>query len=312
MTIEEIEILFTRLDHSGSASFVVMEQALQAYQQQNNEVYRRFGQKYLPVAAFKHAEVATFPVSEAECVFLSSATGSQLRSRHFVRRIAIYEASVCTTFESVFGKGKFTIWAHLPGYASESSLVRMIEILIRRYGDGNSQFFLAHDLPRLSDSGSPLILFGAAFGLLDLAEVGPWTLPDTARIVETGGMKTARREITRTELHARLAEGFGIKPEQVWSEYGMCELLSQAYAQGGSVYVPPPWMRVQVVDPHDPGKLMPDGQPGQLAMTDLANMYSVSSILTEDVGVSHEQGFEVLGRLPGSALRGCNFLLEQQ
>lgn len=309
MTVAEIEAQFTGLNREESA-FAEIEQVLETYQRTHCEVYRRFGKKHLPVSAFKHAQIATFPVSEAERVFMSSATGNGLRSQHFVRRLAVYEASVCAAFEAVFGKGPYTIWAHLPGYSTESSLVCMLKILIQRYGNERSQFFLASELPCNPDYTSPLVLFGAAFGLLALIEAGPWQLPQSARIVETGGMKTHQCEITRRELHTRLAEGFGVPKDQVWSEYGMCELLSQAYAEGGPVYTPPPWMRVQVVDPYDPRQILPDGQPGLLAITDLANIHTVSSILTEDLGVSHGEGFEVLGRFPGSALRGCNFLLE--
>lgn len=309
MTIAETEARFTGLNREGRA-FSEIERTLESYQRTHCEVYRRFGEKYLPVSSFKHAEIATFPVSEAERVFISSATGSGLQSRHYVRRLAVYEASVCAAFEAVFGKGPCTIWAHLPGYSTESSLVCMLKILIQQYGDEGSQFFLASELPSSPDTESPLVLFGAAFGLLTLIESGPWQLPQSARVVETGGMKTHQREITRRELHTRLAEGFGIQEDQVWSEYGMCELLSQAYTQGGPVYMPPPWMRVQVVDPYNPKQILSDGQPGLLAVTDLANIHTVSSILTEDLGVSHGEGFEVLGRFPGSALRGCNFLLE--
>lgn len=310
MTIADVEARFTGLNSAASASFSAMEQTLDAYQRTHCEVYRRFGEKYLPVSAFKHADITTFPVSEAERVFISSSTGG-LCSRHFVRRLAVYEASVCAGFEAVFGRYPFTIWAHLPGYSTESSLICMLKILIRQYGDEGSQFFSSDEVPGKSGTKSPLILFGAAFGLLDLMESGHWQLPQNARIVETGGMKTHRREITRRELHARLAEGFGIQENQVWSEYGMCELLSQAYARGGPVYLPPPWMRIQIVDPNNPKRILPDGETGLLAVTDLANIHTVSSILTEDIGVSQGDGFEVLGRFPGSALRGCNFLLER-
>ncbi len=310
MTIAEIEARFTGLNR-GSSAFAQMEQVLENYQRAHCEIYRRFGEKYLPVSAFKHAEIATFPVSKAEHIFRSSATGSGLRSQHFVKRLAVYEASVCTAFEAAFGGGPYTIWAHLPGYSTESSLVCMLKILIQRYGDERSQFFLTNELPGdARDFASPLIFFGAAFGLLSLLEEGHWSLPQSARIVETGGMKTYQREITRRELHTRLAEGFGIQKDHVWSEYGMCELLSQAYAQGGPVYMPPPWIRVQIVDPYDSKKILPDGQAGLITVTDLANIHTVSSILTEDLGVSHGEGFEVLGRFPGSTLRGCNFLLE--
>ena len=309
MTTADIEVQFTDLGSASSASFTAMERVLEAYQRQHCVVYQRFGYKYLPVAAFKHAEVTTFPAAEAECVFKSSATGGALRSHHFVRRMAVYEASVCAAFKAVFGVGPYQIWAHLPGFAPASSLVCMMKILMRKYGTGDSQFFLSKGLPNIADTGAPILLFGAAFGLLDLADTGPRHLPKDARIVETGGMKTHRRAITRNELHARLAAGFGIDEQRVWSEYGMCELMSQAYAQGGPIYKSPPWMRVRIVDPEAPDRVMPDGKPGLLAITDLANLYTVSSILTEDLGVSRGGGFEVLGRFPGSAMRGCNFLI---
>lgn len=309
MTTADIEVQFTELGSASGASFTAMERVLEAYQRQHCVVYQRFGYKYLPVAAFKHAEVTTFPAAEAECVFKSSATGGALRSRHFVRRMAVYEASVCAAFKAVFGEGPYQIWAHLPGYATASSLVCMMKILMRKYGTGGSQFFLSKGLPNIADAGAPILLFGAAFGLLDLADTGPRHLPKDARIIETGGMKTHRRAITRSELHARLAAGFGIDEQRVWSEYGMCELMSQAYAQGGPIYKSPPWMRVRIVDPEAPDRVMPDGKPGLLAITDLANLYTVSSILTEDLGVSRGGGFEVLGRFPGSAMRGCNFLI---
>jgi len=308
VTIADIATRFTEIN--SPHQFQEFEDLVEAYQRTHCQVYRRFGHKYLPVAAFKHADVTTFPLSDAEQIFLSSSTGGENRSRHYVRHMSIYEASVCTAFTSVFGSGPFTIWAHLPEYTHESSLVSMMNILMRNYGSDQSQFFLETTYPDITSDDAPLLLFGVAFGLLNLADRGVPFLPENARIIETGGMKTHRREITRTELHHQLAESFGIPLHQVWSEYGMCELLSQAYAQGGSVYSPPPWMRVDVIDPDIPERLLPDGVQGQLAITDLANLYTVSSILTEDLGVKRGHGFEVLGRLSGSALRGCNFLLE--
>lgn len=308
LTLDEIESRFTEI--TSTDQFHRYEDVIESYQRAHCEVYRRYGHKYLPIAAFKHADVTTFPISEAEDIFLSSSTGSQDRSRHYIRRMAVYEASVCVAFESVFGEGPFMIWAYLPEYVPESSLVRMLRILIQRYGYDNSQFLSGAHLPRIESSHPPLIFFGAAFGLIRLVESQVFQLPSDARIVETGGMKTHRQEITRAELHTKLADGFGIQENHIWSEYGMCELMSQAYAKGGAVYHSPPWMHVQIVDPFEPEKIVPEGEPGLLAITDLANIHSVSSILTEDLGVKHGDGFEVLGRFPGSALRGCNFLLE--
>ena len=316
MSIEDVEYGFTGLAEEDCSAFEAMARAVQTYQRDRCPVYARFGLNYLPVAAFKHAAVSTFAPEEAERVFKSSGTGRALQSVHYVRRLEVYRRSVCRHFEAAVGHGPYTLLAHLPGYAQQgaySSLVCMMNILIQTYGTSNSGFIsndpdmLGHDI---ANSEDPILLFGAAFGLLNLAEEGQWHLPPGARIIETGGMKTYRREITRAELHSRLAAGFGVPESNVWSEYGMCELLSQAYTRGGAVFYPPPWMRVTVVHPDDPDRPITEGTPGVLAVIDLANLYTVSAILTEDLGVQRGRGFEVLGRLPGSGLRGCNFLLE--
>ena len=189
--------------------------------------------------------------------------------------------------------------AHLPHYAErgeQSSLLYMVDYLIRQYGDDHSGFFLddrtvlERAVAYSKSEATPLLLFGAAFGLLDLAEEATITLPTTARVIETGGMKTYRRAISRGELHRRLAEGFGVPEAHIWSEYGMCELMSQAYTRGGPIFFPPPWMRAWIVDPEHPDREMPEGQPGALALFDLANVYSVSAILTEDRAVRRGSG----------------------
>ncbi len=301
-----------------------MAAVVEAYQRAHSPVYARYGQSqtYLPVEAFKYGPVTTFPPAEAERVFESSGTGQTTPAKHYVRRLAVYERAVSVHFESVFGKGPFTLLAHLPHYSERgraSSLLYMMRHLIRGYGDQYSGFFLKdtalleRGMAASREKETPLILFGAAFGLLDLAETRRWNLPETALVVETGGMKTYRRELGRAGLHRRLAEGFGVPEERVWSEYGMCELLSQCYTRGGSVFFPPPWVRFRVLDPLDSGREMPEGEAGVLALFDLANLYTVSALLTEDRAVRRgTTGFEVLGRLPAAALRGCNFLLEKQ
>ncbi len=299
-----------------------MAEAVYAFQEAHNPVYGRYckNQRHLPVAAFKHAAVTSFPAQEAEHVFESSGTGRTTPSKHYVRHLSIYERSVGAHFEAVFGPGPFTLVAHLPHYAEKgtrSSLLYMVDYLIRRYGDDFSGFFLEdrtvleRAVAHSRAEGTPLLLFGAAFGLLDLIEEAAFVLPETARVVETGGMKTYRREISRADLHRRLAEGFALPEAQIWSEYGMCELMSQAYTRGGPVFFPPPWMRARIVDPEHPDRVMPEGRPGVLAVVDLANCYSVSALLTEDRAVQRGAGFEVLGRLSQAELRGCNFLLEQ-
>ena len=313
MKISTLEPRFTRLKAQDGRAFRTMARAVQDYQRAHCRVYAEFGLDYLPVEAFKQVPVTTFEPAEAEAIFESSGTGRSAVSRHYVRHLQVYERSVCTNFAAVAGSGPFTILAHLPGYAVQSSsLVCMVRLLIERFGTAESAFILDDRAPlerAISGRAAPIVLFGAAFGLLDLVEQQTWRLPADSVVVETGGMKTYRQAITRGELHQRLAEGFGLPTSRIWSEYGMCELMSQAYAQGGGLYQCPPWMRVCVVDPQQPDRALPDGEPGALAIIDLANMYSVSWLLTEDLGVSRGQGFEVLGRLPASALRGCNFMI---
>ena len=153
-------------------------------------------------------------------------------------------------------------------------------------------------------------MFGAAFGLLDLLEAGPNPLPAGSTVVETGGMKTHRREIGREELHDRLAAGFGVPLHRVLSEYGMAELLSQCWTDDTGWFVAPPWMRFEIIDPEDGRTPLPDGKPGALALFDMANIHTVSNILTQDRAVSEGHRFRILGRLDAAELRGCNFLLE--
>ncbi len=292
-----------------------LTRALRAYQKAHCGVYGRYEYTYLPIAAFRQAAVACFPPEKAVRVFESSRTSEEAASRHYVRDLGLYDRAIRAGFLPVFGEGPFTLVAHLPGYAVQSSLVYMARRLIEWYGDAASGFFL-EDLEVLeraihhsTASGTPLLLLGAAFGLLDLVDAHQWVLPPGARVIETGGMKTRRRHITRPALHAQLADGFGIPCAQVWSEYGMCELLSQAYARGGSVYRPPPWMEVTIFDPEKVECPLPAGTPGVIGVIDLANVYTVSAIMTEDLGVERNGGFEVLGRLQQSDLRGCNLLL---
>lgn len=328
MTPEAILAKALFLKPGREDEFDALARAAFSFQVAHNPVYARFAREhvwesyaaapYLPVAAFKEADVAAFPPATAEHVFLSSATGSGGRSRHYVRSLDVYRRALRTGFRARFGTGPFTILGHLPRYvdqAASSSLVFMVEDLIATFGDRGSGLFLddvqtlEQGIARSRASGSTLLLFGAAFGLLDLLEQGPLPLPDNARVVETGGMKTHRREIARAELHHRLSEGFAVPRARIHSEYGMCELMSQCYTSESGRFQAPPWMRCRVVDPTDPHRAMPLGHSGALAIFDLASVYTVSAILTQDRAVQHEDGFEVQGRLSGVELRGCNFLV---
>lgn len=319
--IDYVEQNFHSLSEGDNTSFSLLADAVFSFQRKHNPVYRSFAEyRYLPIQAFKSSKVTSFPPEEAEAIFYSSATGVRdTRSVHYVRRLDIYRRAVLTHFYSVFGRGPYAIVVCLPNYEDlkeTSSLVQMTRILIDAAGSHDSGYVSEQPelLERLSEPSTmhsaPILLFGAAFGLLDLVESARWRLPYNAIILETGGMKTFRREIGREELHELLAEGFGVDRRSVRSEYGMCELMSQFYSKEDSLFYPPPWVRFEIIDPYQPRKTLADGQAGALAVFDLANMYSVSGILTEDSAVRRGEGFELLGRLSGAELRGCNFLLE--
>ena len=327
INIDELTAHIFKLEPRDDEGFDRVWQQVFAYQRDHSPVYSRYCKSigdiatpYLPLEAFKHVPVTTFNHEEADLVFKSSGTGSGGQSLHYVRDRKIYEQSFSRHFSRLFGAGPITLIAHLPHYeqmGASSSLLYMVEHLMSRHGDEHSAFFL-NDHRKLVEAiaatrtaATPFVLFGAAFGLLDLVERQPVRLAERAIVVETGGMKTYRREITRTALHASLARGFQIPDAQVWSEYGMCELLSQCYARGGHIFYPPPWMRFEIINPAHPLEVQAEGVPGVLAVIDLANLHSVSAILTQDRAVKRGEGFEVMGRLSGAELRGCNFLLEQ-
>ncbi|MFK7847189.1 MAG: hypothetical protein AB8G77_17940 [Rhodothermales bacterium] len=327
MDIEALIKQIFSIEPGDDAAFETVWQQVYTHQRKHNPIYNRYckvlnieTRPYLPIEAFKHAPIASFSQEEADLVFQSSGTGKGVRSRHFVRDKAVYEHSLSTHFCRLLGEGPHTLLAYLPHYqemGATSSLLYMVEYLVEHYGNEHSGFFLHREMEIQENidasvsAGYPVILFGAAFGLLDLIEKYAMDLPANAVVIETGGMKTYRQEITRDELHHKLAEGVGVDKSQVWSEYGMCELLSQCYAQGGAVFMPPPWMRFEIMNPENPLERQVDGVAGVLALIDLANLHSVSAILTQDRAIQRGEGFEVLGRLSGAELRGCNFLLEK-
>ncbi len=291
------------------------------HQRANTPVYRRFVDfQYLPIEAFKRADVASFPPKEAEAVFKSSGTAtSDNRSTHYIKSLAVYRRSVLAHFKIVFGRGPFTIIACMPvgsGAFESSSLVTMAQMLIEELGTPVSSFVRV-DLDALDvavrsakEFEAPMILFGLAFGLLDIVDAGGLQLAPDSIVLETGGMKVHRREIGRTELHEKLSRGFGVSQDRIRSEYGMCELLSQFYMREDGLFYPPPWVQFRVFDPYVPERELDEGELGALAVLDLANMYSVSSILTQDSAIRIGEGFDLVGRLTGAELRGCNYLLE--
>ena len=270
---------------------------------------------FLPIEFFKTHRIVSGDF-EPEAVFQSSGTTGMTTSRHFVKSLQLYEKSLLQGFELFFGKPEaFVFLALLPSYLERtgSSLVHMANKLIRLSRDKNSGFYL-HDydklaavLTALKEQRKKVILLGVTYALLDLAEQFPIDFPELI-LMETGGMKGKRREMVREELHDTLQEAFGV--ETVYSEYGMTELLSQAYSKGGGIFSTPYWMKVLIRDVNDPLSLLPEGKSGGINVIDLANIYSCSFIATQDLGKLHTlTDFEVLGRFDNSDVRGCNLLV---
>lgn len=274
-----------------------------------------FSRQWIPIRFFKDFDLRCGEDWEAEAVFRSSGTTGQLQSRHVVRDLGLYEQSLMSGFRHFYGEGEFAVLALLPSYLErgDSSLVHMVRVWMERFGTAGSGFYL-HNFDALRQAlgeamerRERILLIGVSFALLDFVEGGGIALPPDAIVMETGGMKGRREEVSREALHSALRVGFGLP--HIHSEYGMTELLSQAYSQGEGRFRCPRWMRVQIADPLNPMLLLPAGEPGRILITDLANVHSCAFIATDDSGILHEDGsFEVLGRLEGAELRGCNLL----
>lgn len=302
------------------------------YQLEHQPVYRRFCEALkvdvnsipdlesvplLPVEAFRDAVIGE-PES-AELEFRSSGTTGMKRSVHYVRDASLYRTSILEGMRYFYETHDFSFLCYTPGYNENphSSLIWMLRTLIESDKTGLSRFLKLNQpigtelIRKVSEKSNRLILFGAAFGLLDLAEKHPVKLPENSIIIETGGMKTYRREMSRNDMHKRLAEAFQLSEENVHSEYGMTEMLSQAYSGNDGWFHCPPWLNISIRDPQNPLIQLPDGEEGLLGIIDLANIHSCSFLLTGDKGVKKVDAFQVLGRFEPENLRGCNFLIDQ-
>lgn len=281
---------------------------------------------FLPIELFKTHRVWCGP-SEPEIVFTSSGTGGLGGSKHYVAHREDYEKTFHRAFRMFYGDpAQVGIYALLPGYMERegSSLIYMIDDLVKA---GDRGGFYLDDYDRLlrdmeADPG-PKILFGVSYALLDLAERYSPKLHNTV-VMETGGMKGQREEIAKEEFHRILCRAFGVGA--IHSEYGMAELSSQAYSEGGNLFRTPPWMRVGVRDLNDPFDILAPGQNGGVNIIDLANIYSCAFVQTQDVGVTFGEGdapagealgssrfsrlFSVHGRADRSEIRGCNLLVQ--
>ncbi len=275
---------------------------------------------FLPIQFFK-SNVVTTSNFEPEIIFESSGTTGENTSRHLVKKISLYKESFMESFKLFYGRPEdWCIIGLLPGYLERqnSSLITMVDHLIKVSNHPHSGFYLL-DYEKLYQAlvhneirNQRVLLIGVTFALLDFAERYSMKLNHTT-IMETGGMKGRREEITRDEVHGFLQQKLGLK--KIHSEYGMTELLSQAYSKGNGMYRCPPWMKVLVREENDPFEITPfpstiKPSAGLLNVIDLANIYSCCFIATDDVGkLYRDNSFEVLGRRDISDLRGCSLLV---
>jgi hypothetical protein len=269
---------------------------------------------FLPISFFKSHEVKhkDFPV---QLTFKSSGTSGMERARHLIQLPEIYETSFRKTYSQQLGNPEDqVILALLPSYQEqgESSLVYMVDDLIKLSNNSLSGFLL-NDLNSIESrynnalsAGKQVVIFGVSYALLDLAEKGMDF--SKATIIETGGMKGRRQEITKEELHAELMKGLNCT--NISSEYGMTELLSQAYSKGDQLFDLPPWMRIQLRETSDPFAPLTKEKTGGINVIDLANVYSCSFISTQDLGRLENGKLRLMGRFDQADIRGCNLLVQ--
>ena len=268
----------------------------------------------LPIQFFKSHTVVSSK-DHVEAVFTSSATSSKAVSRHYVTDLSVYTKSFRKGFDHFYGNSEaFAILALLPSYLERegSSLIFMVDDLIKSSTHNESGFYLNNfndlydQLLKLEAQKKPTILIGVSFALLDFVKEYTLNLNHTI-VMETGGMKGRRKEMVREELHQFLKSGFGVNT--IHSEFGMTELLSQAYSLGDSKFKSPPWMQAYCRDTEDALTILPNERTGGLNIIDLANYNSCSFIATQDLGRTNSDGtFEVLGRFDNSDIRGCNLM----
>ena len=300
------------------------------FQYTNNSVYQSFCKllnvdpdavltleqiPFLPIEFFKSKEVLS-TTTLPEITFTSSGTTGSETSKHFVTDLSIYEQSYLKAFNHFYGDiSDYCVLALLPSYLERtgSSLIYMVEDLIKKSNHPKSGFFLNEYeqlqelILELQETNTKILIIGVSFALLEFTEQYQLSLKD-AVIMETGGMKGRRKEIVRLELHQLLSQGFGV--QQIHSEYGMTELLSQAYSKGKGAFDCPNWMKILVRDTEDPLTYLNTGKSGGINVIDLANINSCSFIATQDLGKMNQDGtFEIIGRFDNSDIRGCNLMV---
>lgn len=315
---------------SNQKQFDKMALKVFRFQYENNLVYREFCdflktdvQKvktiqqipFLPIQFFKSHSVVSNS-KPIQTIFTSSGTTGMVMSKHLVTDVSIYEESYRKGFSQFYGNIEdYVVLALLPSYLERegSSLIHMVDDLIQLSNHPESGFYLHNydelieKIIQLDQSGQNVILIGVTYALLDLIEKHSFQLENTI-IMETGGMKGKRKEMIREELHQQLCNGFGVK--SIHSEYGMTELLSQAYSLGDGIFECPSWMQISIRDTEDALSYVREGKTGGINVIDLANINSCSFIATQDLGKKYSNGsFEVLGRFDHSDIRGCNLMV---
>jgi len=327
-----IESFSQRIFKASSAQeFNALALELFHFQYQHNRVYREYLShlRVLPEEISEYINIPFLPISffkshmlktgefEEEIIFSSSGTSGMQSSKQYVRDLKLYSESFNNGFKHFYGDPEsYVFLGLLPSYLERkgSSLVYMVKEFIESGKHEESGFFLdeherlANTLRSISKLDKPTILIGVSYALLDFADQFGFPLGDHIIIMETGGMKGRREEITREELHRSLSKGF--HKELIHSEYGMTELLSQAYSKGNGRFVAPSWMKILIRDIQDPFTYLPAGQSGAINIIDLANIHSCGFIETQDIGRLHPDGsFEVLGRTDASDIRGCSLMI---
>jgi phenylacetate-coenzyme A ligase PaaK-like adenylate-forming protein len=280
-----------------------------------NKVVQLTDIPFLPIEFFKSKKIVSSP-KKPEILFTSSGTTGNMTSTHYVTDVALYEKSYLKAFIHFYGAiENYCVLALLPSYLERqgSSLIYMADDLIRKSRHPESGFYLdtiellVQKLKELDQSNTKILLIGVSFALLDIVENYHLNLKNVT-IMETGGMKGRRKEMIREELHDNLKKGFGV--EKIHSEYGMTELLSQAYSKGDGIFEAPAWMDVLIRDPEDALTYQATGKTGGVNVIDLANLNSCSFIATQDLGKKYsDDTFEILGRFDHSDIRGCNLLV---
>ena len=327
MATFEVDKIFTITNQNEFKSLAL---SIFKFQYENNPVYQNFCNHlkrdpknvkaiieipFLPIQFFKSKQIVA-TTTEPQIIFESSGTTGDLTSKHFVSNTTIYKKSYLKGFQDFYGAiDEYCVLALLPSYLERqgSSLIYMVEDLIKKSNHSDSGFYLndfyglKNKLEKLENTAVKTLLIGVSFALLDLVEKHSFSLKHTL-VMETGGMKGRRKEMIRNELHEVLKKGFGVPT--IHSEYGMTELLSQAYSKGDGIFKCPPWMKVLTRDTENPLEIYSTTKTGGINIIDLANINSCSFIATQDLGKTYDNGdFEVLGRFDHSDVRGCNLMV---